>query len=263
MNAVADREDLMSRVPLAEIRKHIREGRFQDQTGSLAPGKLQGNIVILPADEALHFSTYCQRNPRPCPLVGVSDIGDPRLPALGEIDIRTDVPRYNVYEHGELTAQVTDLRERWREDFVTFVLGCSFSFEKALVDAGIPLRHLKMKAMPAVFVSDIKTADAGPFGGPMVVSMRPFTVPDAIKAIEISGRFPHAHGSPVHFGDARAIGIADVQNPDWGPPTPVLPGEVPLFWACGVTPQMAIRKARPPICITHAPGSMLITDIDA
>jgi uncharacterized protein YcsI (UPF0317 family) len=260
---MSEQEELMSRVPLAELRKSIREGRFQDQTGSLAPGKLQGNVVILPADQALHFSAYCQRNPRPCPLVGMSDVGDPRLPQLGDIDIRTDVPRYNIYEHGELKAQVSDLSEIWRKDFVTFVLGCSFSLEKALVDAGIPLRHLKMKAMPAVFVTDIETIPAGPFGGSMVVSMRPLTVVDAIKAIEISAQFPHAHGSPVHFGDPGAIGIADLQKPDWGPPTPVLPGEVPLFWACGVTPQVAIRKARPPICITHAPGSMLITDIDA
>jgi uncharacterized protein YcsI (UPF0317 family) len=194
----------------------------------------------------------------------MSDVGDPLLPTLGgDIDIRTDLPRYNIYANGEFVEQVSDISGQWNDALVTFVLGCSYSFEEALLKANVPLRHLEKETMPAVYITNIETIQAGPFGGPMVVSMRPFTIENSIKAIEITARFPRAHGAPVHFGDPQTIGIKDLNKPDWGPATEILPGEVPLFWACGVTPQVAIRNARPPICITHAPGCMLITDRDA
>jgi uncharacterized protein YcsI (UPF0317 family) len=247
-----------------DVRREIRAGRFRTQTGGLALGKLQGNLAILPERYAQDFSAFCQRNPKPCPLVGVSDVGDPMMRTLGaDIDIRTDVPLYNVYRDGELADTVADIKELWRDDFVAFVLGCSYSFDATLRGASLPLRHLEVGLTPSVFITDVETVPAGPFSGPLVVSMRPFTVPDAIRAIELTARFPHAHGAPVHFGDPGAIGIADIGRPDWGGPIEVKTSEVPVFWACGVTPQAVIQRARLPICITHYPGCMLVTDLDA
>ncbi len=254
-----DRDD-PARDPGA-ARRLIRSGAYAGQTAGMAMGYLQGNIVILPAAFALAFAAFCHRNPKPCPLVAMSDPGEPRLPALGaDIDIRCDVPRYNVYRDGELAEQVTDLHGLWRDDLVTFVLGCSFSFEEALLEAGIPVRHIERNETVAMYRTGIATVPAGPFGGGMVVSMRPLTPPDAIRAIEITSRFPAAHGAPVHLGDPAAIGITCLDRPDWGDPPEIRPGEIPVFWACGVTPQAAVQAARPPICITHCPGSMLITD---
>jgi uncharacterized protein YcsI (UPF0317 family) len=247
-----------------DARREIRAGRFRDQTGGIAPGKLQGNLAILPARYAPDFFAFCQRNPKPCPLVGVSDIGDPMMRTLGaDIDIRTDVPQYNVYREGRLADTVTDIKSLWRDDLVAFVLGCSYSFDATLNGAKLPLRHLEVGLTPSVFITNIETVPAGPFSGPLVVSMRPFKVPDAIRAIELTARFPHAHGAPVHFGDPEAIGIADIGRPDWGGPIEVKDDEVPVFWACGVTPQTVIQRARLPLCITHYPGCMLVTDIDA
>lgn len=244
------------------IRSIIRENRLNDHTAGISLGYLQGNVVILPTDHAMDFFRYCQRNPKPCPLVGVSDTGNPRLPSLGrDLDIRTDISLYNVYRDGELADQVTDIRDLWRDDFVTFVLGCSFSFEEALMSEGVSLRHINENKTVSMYHTNIQTVPAGPFFGGMVVSMRPLSVPDAIRAIEITSRFPQAHGTPIHFGDGAAIGIADLTTPDWGDSTEFRDGEIPVFWACGVTPQAAIRNARPPICITHAPGRMLVTDI--
>jgi len=245
----------------AAARAEIRAGRFTGQTAGLARGWLQGNLVVLPASHALDFANFCHRNPKPCPLVAMSDPGDPMLPLLGDdIDIRTDVPAYNVYRHGELAEQPSDLRSLWREDFVTFVLGCSFSFEEALIDAGIPLRHIDDRLTVSMYRTRIPTVPAGPFRGGMVVSMRPMTPAHAIRAVEITGRFNAAHGAPVHLGDPAAIGIAALDRPDWGDAQPIRAGEIPVFWACGVTPQAAVREAKPPICITHRPGAMLITD---
>lgn len=245
-----------------EVRRDIRSGRFTGQTAGLALGRLQGNLAILPADLALDFARFCQRNPKPCPLVGVSDTGDPMLRTLGaDIDIRTDVPRYNVYRHGELDDQVSDIRNLWRDDFVAFVLGCSFSFEAALLADGVPLRHIDNGRIVSMYRTNIDCVPAGPFRGPMVVSMRPLTPADAIRAVEVTARFPMTHGTPVHLGDPAGIGIADIDTPDWGDVTDFEPGEIPVFWACGVTPQSVIREARVPVCITHTPGSMLITDL--
>ena len=246
----------------ALIRHEIREGRMTGQTAGLAPGYTQGNLAILPADLALDFMRYCQRNPKPCPLVGVSQTGDPALPVLGhDIDIRTDIPSYNVYRQGKLVETRSDIRELWRDDFVSFILGCSFSFEQALIDEGIPLRHLQDNLTVSMYRTSIETTSAGPFRGGMVVSMRPLTARHAIRAVEVTSRFPHTHGTPVHIGDPAQIGISDLSRPDWGDAQRIEKNELPVFWACGVTPQNAIRQARPQICITHTPGCMLITDL--
>ncbi len=242
-------------------RQAIRDGRYDGQTAGIGLGHLQGNLVILPVDYALDFFRYCQRNSTACPLVGVSDTGNPMLSTLGaDIDVRTDVPAYNVYHDGKFAAQVTDIGGLWRNDLVAFVLGCSFTFEDALMAKGIPLRHIDQNRTVSMYRTGIDTVPAGPFSGGMVVSMRPLKAADVIRASEITARYPDAHGAPIHFGDPAAIGIADIKQPDWGDPVDILGDEVPVFWACGVTPQVAVRTARPSLCITHAPGRMLITD---
>jgi len=246
----------------AAARRAIRTGEWTSHTSGLADNHVQGNVVILPAELAADFLRYCQRNPKPCPVLAVSEPGDPALPALGaDIDIRTDVPRYRVWRKGELAAEPGDIRHLWRDDLVTFVIGCSFSFEQALIEAGLPLRHIEQNRNVAMFRTNIATAPAGPFSGPLVVTMRPMRPSDAIRAVQITSRFPNVHGAPVHIGDPAQIGIADLSRPDFGDAVDVLPGELPVFWACGVTPQAAIEQARPDFCITHAPGAMLITDL--
>jgi uncharacterized protein YcsI (UPF0317 family) len=243
-------------------RAAIRSSRHRGHTVGLAPGYVQGNVVILPAALAEDFRRYCELNPKPCPVLGIATCGDPHLPQLGaDIDIRTDVPRYRIWRHGRLIEELTDLKGHWRDDFATFVLGCSFSFEEALTEAGIRLRHVDEGRNVAMYRTNVATVAAGPFSGPMVVSMRPLPPQHAIRAIEITSRFPRVHGAPVHFGDPAAIGIRDLAQPDYGDPVDVRLGEVPVFWACGVTPQAAVMNAKPDICITHAPGSMLITDL--
>jgi uncharacterized protein YcsI (UPF0317 family) len=243
-------------------RAEIRAGRHATHTSGLADDHVQGNLVILPQALANDFLRYCQRNPKPCPVLAVSEPGDPMLPTLGhDIDIRSDVPRYRVWRHGELVDEPTDITALWRDDLVSFVIGCSFSFEQALLDAGVPLRHVEQNRNVAMYRTDIATVPAGPFHGPMVVSMRPLKPADAIRAVQVTSRFPSVHGAPVHLGDPALIGIADITRPDYGDAVDVLPGELPVFWACGVTPQSAITQARPEFCITHAPGAMLITDL--
>lgn len=246
----------------AHVRGVIRQGRWTSQTSGLANGHVQGNVVILPAGEAGDFLRYCQRNPKPCPVLAVSEPGHVGLPALGaEIDICTDLPRYRVWRRGELADEPTDIRALWREDMVTFVLGCSFSFEQALQEAGLRIKHIDQGRNVPMFRTNTATEPAGPFHGPMVVTMRPFKAADAIRAVQITSRFPDVHGAPVHIGDPALIGIADLAHPDYGDAVEVLPDEIPVFWACGVTPQAAIMQARPEFCITHAPGAMLITDL--
>jgi len=246
----------------AQARLAIREGRWTTHTSGLADDHVQGNVVILPQAQADDFLRYCQRNPKPCPVLAVSEPGRPELPTLGrDIDIRTDVPRYRVWQRGELVESPTDIRDLWRDDLVSFVIGCSFSFEQALMEAGLPLRHVQQGRNVAMYRTSIETEAAGPFRGPMVVSMRPFSPQDAIRAVQVTSRFPDVHGAPVHIGDPAQIGIADLAQPDYGDAVDVLPGELPVFWACGVTPQAAIARAKPEFCITHAPGAMLITDL--
>lgn len=238
-----------------------RAGRLDGHTSGLAAGFVQGNVAIVPAAEAGAFEAYCRANWQPCPLLAVSRPGDPALPTLGDgIDIRTDLPRYRVYREGACTEERTDVRDLWRADLVTFVIGCSFTFERALLRAGITLRHVEQGRNVAMYRSSLETAAAGPFGGPMVVSMRPIAAADAGRAADITARFPDQHGRPIHIGDPAAIGIADLARPDYGDPVAVRPGEVPVFWACGVTSQAALERARLPFFLAHAPGCMLVTD---
>lgn len=252
----------MTHVIAQRVRDSIRRGEWTAHTSGLADGYVQGNVVILPEILANDFLRYCQRNPKPCPLLAVSEPGNPSLPTLGiNIDIRTDVPRYRLWRKGELIDEPTDISTLWREDLVTFVIGCSFSFEEALMQAGLPLRHVEQKRNVAMYRSNIVTESAGVFHGPMVVSMRPFKAADAIRAVQITSRFPNVHGAPVHMGDPALIGINNLFKPDYGDAIDVMPDEIPVFWACGVTPQAAIAEARPEFCITHAPGAMLITDL--
>lgn len=245
-----------------EARHDIRTGAIRGQTSGMAPGFVQANLVILPKDWADDFLAFCHFNPKACPLLGMTQPGSPALPMLGkDIDLRTDLPGYYVWENGVRVQHTHDISTLWRDDLVGFAIGCSFSFEHALIEAGIRLRHIDEGRNVAIFRTNIACAPAGRFQGPMVVSMRSMTPADAIRAIQICSRFPNLHGAPVHFGDPQAIGIADLNAPDYGEVVEVKDGEVPVFWACGVTPQAVVQATNPPFCITHAPGSMLITDL--
>lgn len=245
----------------ARTRLQARSGALTSHTSGAAPGFVQGNVAIVPARDAAAFEQYCRANPQPCPLLAVGRPGDPALPTLGhDIDIRTDLPRYRIYRDGALAEQVSDVSALWRDDLVTFVIGCSFTFERALQQAGIPLRHVQEGRNVAMYRSSIPTVPVGPFGGPMVVSMRPVAAAEVERAAAITARFPEQHGAPVHHGDPAAIGIADLAHPDYGDAVAIHPGEVPVFWACGVTSQAALERARLPFFIAHAPGCMLVTD---
>ena len=246
----------------AHLRRAFRTDEFMGTTANMANGFTQGNVAILPSRYALDFARFCQRNPRPCPLVGISDTGNPHIQTLGaDLDIRTDLPSYNVYREGQFEQSIPNIMDLWTDDSVAFVLGCSFSFEEALLKANVPLRHIELDRTAPMYRTTIKTSPAGPFSGGMVVSMRPMSPAQAIRASAITARFPHTHGMPVHVGDPSGIGISDLTQPDWGDPSEIREGEVPVFWACGVTPQNVIQHASIPVVITHTPGSMLITDV--
>ena len=263
MVAVAERSDASTVPQTGEAARHaIRRGDWTGPTAGLAPGFVQVNLAILPAELAPDFMRFCHLNPKPCPLLAVGGAGDWRLPSLGQdLDIRTDVPRYRVFEHGELIDEPRDIRNHWRDDLVIFALGCSFSFEDALVQDGIELRHITCGTAVPMYRTSIPTVPAGPFHGPMVVSMRPFRPADAIRAVQVTSRFPSVHGAPVHIGMPEQIGIKDIAKPDYGDAVPVHADELPVFWACGVTPQSVIATVKPEFCITHAPGHMLVTDL--
>jgi uncharacterized protein YcsI (UPF0317 family) len=252
----------ISRAEVHALRMRIRRGEFRSHTSGVANDFVQGNVVILPQQYAKDFAAFCERNPKPCPVLAMSDAGDPMLPSLGrDIDIRTDVPQYRVWRNGELAATPHDINAVWRDDLVTFVIGCSFSFEWALAKEGISLRHVNEGKNVAMYRTNIATTPAGKFYGSLVVSMRPLNTCDAVRAYEITSRYPRVHGAPIHMGDPSVIGIKDLQKPDYGDAVAVHDDETPVFWACGVTPQAAITQAKPDFCITHAPGAMLITDL--
>jgi uncharacterized protein YcsI (UPF0317 family) len=244
------------------LRQAIRAGQHRANTSGLAPGFVQCNIAILPAAWAHDFLRFCQLNPRPCPLIATSNSpGDPTLPLLGDVDIRTDVPSYRVFRGGEFVDEVSDISALWQDDLVTFALGCSFSFEEALLADGLEVRNISQGVNVPMYRTSMDCTPAGPFSGKMVVSMRPFRAADAIRAVQICTRFPAVHGAPVHLGDPGLIGIADLAQPDYGDAVTVNEHELPGFWACGVTPQVALAAARPPFAITHSPGCMLVTDL--
>jgi uncharacterized protein YcsI (UPF0317 family) len=254
--------DGLRRATGADVRQRARAGEWREPTPGLALGYVQANLVVVPRELAFDFLLFCHRNPKPCPLLDVTEPGnpEPKLVAAGA-DVRTDVPRYRVYENGVCIDEPTDILKRWRPDLVAFLTGCSFTFENALLEAGLPLRHVEMGCNVPMYRTNRPCRPAGVFQGPMVVSMRPMTPEQAIKATVICNRFPRAHGAPIHFGDPAALGIANLSKPDFGDPVEIRAGEVPVFWACGVTPQAVAMEARPPLLITHKPGHMFLTDL--
>lgn len=244
------------------VRALIRKGEITSPTAGMCAGYAQANLVVLPREDAFDFLLFTQRNPKSCPVLEVSDAGSRTLPYLAPgCDIASDIPRYRVYEHGKLTGEYTNVAHLWREDLVSFLIGCSFSFESELLNAGIEVRHITQGCNVPMYITNIDTVPAGKFSGKMVVSMRPIPYAQVVRAITVTASMPRVHGSPVHIGDPAQIGIADLQKPDFGDPVEIRPGEVPVFWACGVTPQSVVMHVRPPFVITHAPGHMLITDV--
>lgn len=247
----------------AEVRKLIREGRFRQPTSGVAPHHVQANVAILPKEVAFEFLLFCQRNPKPCPVVEVIEPGqvEASLTAPGS-DIRTDVPLYRVYKNGDLLDEPDTLEHHWRDDLVTFLLGCSFSFEHALMANGIDLPYYGTDRNVPMFITDIETEKSGPFGGPMVVSHRWIPQDRLVRAVQATSRFPDTHGAPVHIGDPAQIGISDINRPDFGEVwEQESDDQVPVFWACGVTPQSVAMASKPELMITHSPGHMFVTDL--
>ena len=246
----------------AEIRSLIRRGEYEGVTGGLAPGYVQANLVILPRELSFDFLLFCQRNPRPCPLLEVMESGEfePKLTSPGA-DVRTDLPKYRIFRNGELVDEVKDIQPFWREDLVTFLLGCSFTFESAMVQAGIPLWHWETGKNVTMFVTNMNTTPAGSFSGPMVVSMRPIHQDQVVRTVQVTSRFPGAHGAPIHINNAADIGIQDINQPDYGDPAEFKKNQIPVFWACGVTPQAVALKSKPSFMITHSPGHMFLTNM--
>lgn len=237
-----------------------RTGEWDRPTPGLASGYAQANLVILPSADAFDFLRFSQRNPKPCPILEVLEVGDPepKLTAPGA-DLRTDLPRYRVYREGVLTEERTEIRDLWRDDLVSFLIGCSFTFEQPMIEAGLPIRHIECGCNVPMYRTNRLCVPAGRFSGPLVVSMRPIPARLVAKAVSVTAQYPAVHGAPVHIGAPDALGIADLSRPDWGDPVPVHAGEVPVFWACGVTPQAVAINSKPPFMITHAPGHMFVT----
>lgn len=246
----------------AEARKVIRGQGWDKPTSGMANGYIQANLAILPKEMAFEFLLFCQRNPKSCPIIDVTEPGSP-VPQLSapDADIRTDIPKYRIYRNGELAEELTDISSYWNEDMVGFLLGCSFTFEEALIKNNIPIRHIQENRNVPMYKTNIDCVKAGRFEGPMVVSMRPMQEKDAIRAVQVTSRFPSVHGAPVHIGNPEAMGIKNINQPDFGDSVTIKDGEVPVFWACGVTPQAVAMHVKPEIMITHAPGHMFITDL--
>jgi uncharacterized protein YcsI (UPF0317 family) len=245
-----------------ELRREIRAGRHEGQTAGLADQYVQANFVALPADWAAEFATFCSQNQRACPVLATSAPGDYSVPTIArDVDLRFDIPAYRVYRDGRLDARVTDIAPLWRDDMVCFLIGCSFTFDHYLVSAGVTVRHVLQNRNVSMYRTNISTVPTSRLSGPLVVSMRPIPAAQVDLATSTSARYPKVHGGPVHVGDPAAIGIADLACPDYGDAADFEPGDVPMFWACGVTPQAVAVASGVPFMITHAPGCMLITDM--
>lgn len=245
-----------------EVRALIREKKITGPTAGMSAGYAQANLVVLPADLAYDFLLFAQRNPKSCPLLEVSDKGSRALHSIAQdTDITNDLPKYRIYRNGELDGEYTDVEQFWCDDLVSFLIGCSFSFESALLEAGVPVRHIEESCNVPMYKTNIACTPAGAFHGNMVVSMRPLPYDQIVKATLITGDMPRVHGAPIHIGNPEAIGIHDLQHPDFGDMVTINDGEVPVFWPCGVTPQNVIMDSKPPFVITHAPGHMFITDV--
>lgn len=246
----------------SEVRTKMRSGEFTSPTSGLCEDFIQANLVILPKDLAFDFLLFCQRNPKSCPVIDVTDVGSyvPKLSAPNA-DLRTDLPKYRVYKNGEVVAEPTDITDYWTDDMVGFLIGCSFTFEDALIKNGIPMRHNEEGVNVPMYKTSIEAVSAGKFAGPTVVSMRPMKEKDVIRAVQVTSRFPSVHGAPIHIGKPESIGITNINQPDFGDSVTIKDGEVPVFWACGVTPQAIAMHMKPALMITHAPGHMFITDL--
>ncbi len=243
-----------------QARALFRAGTIAPTSG-WAAGHTQANLIAVPADWAYDVLLFAHRNPQPCPVLDVTDPGSATTVLAPTADLRTDLPRYRVWEHGQLVDEPIDVTDRWRDDLVTFLIGCSFTFETALTQAGVPLRHLQQARNVAMYLTNRECRPAGRLHGPLVVSMRPIPTHQLDTAIRVSGHMPAVHGAPVHTGNPAALGITDLDRPDFGDALHSAPGDVPVFWACGVTTQAAVMASRPPLAITHAPGHMFITDV--
>ncbi len=245
-----------------KVREMIREEKITGPTSGMCPGYAQANLVVLPKEYAYDFLLFTQRNPKSCPVLEVSEEGDRYLRRIAPgADIASEIPKYRIYEKGVLTGEYTNVESFWRKDLVSFLIGCSFSFESELLDAGIEVRHISMGCNVPMYITNIECEPAGIFSGKMVVSMRPIPYEQIVKAVTVTGQMPKVHGTPIHIGDPSVIGIKDVNKPDFGDAVSIMPGEVPVFWCCGVTPQSVVMNVKPSFCITHAPGHMLITDV--
>ena len=244
-----------------EVRARIRENEYAGPTGGLAAGFTQANLVMLPGEHAFDFLKFCVRNPKPCPVLEVTEAGSPEpvVTAPGA-DLRTDIPKYRVYEHGEIVEEPKDLMHRWQEDLVAFLIGCSFTFEEALLAAGLRIAHVDQGRNVPMYVTGKECVPSGPFAGPMVVSMRPYRAEELPLVVSASGRYPAMHGAPVQVGDPDSLGVRDLGDPEFGEAVEIEEDQLPVFWACGVTPQAVAMKARLPLVITHSPGHMFITD---
>lgn len=259
-----NQQALLSLTP-AELRLIMRKNEFSSHTSGIAPGYAQANLAILNKELAYDFLLFCKRNSQACPILDATEVGSPFLGNTAkESDIRTDLPKYRIYKNGELFDEVLDIKEEWTENMVAFLIGCSFTFEHELVRNGIHLKHLtdeyKDKVVP-MYKTNIPCIETRHFGGPVVVSMRPIKNKDVVRAVQITSRFPNVHGAPVQIGDPEKIGIKDLMTPDFGEAIPIAEDEVPVFWACGVTPQAVAMERKPEVMITHSPGHMFITDI--
>ena len=242
----------------AEARALFRGG-LRTPTAGWCSGRTQANLIAVPRDHAYDVLLFAQRNPKACPVLDVSEPGATAT-TIFDGDLRTDLPAYRVYLDGEAAGEVDDVREYWRDDLVAFLIGCSFTFEDALLAAGVPVRHVEQRRNVPMYRTSTPCRRAGDLGGPLVVSMRPIPPEHIATAVRVTSRYPAVHGAPVHIGDPSALGIADLDEPDFGDPVDIHDGEVPVFWACGVTPQAAVMASRPPLALCHAPGHMAITD---
>lgn len=245
-----------------EVRQLIRQGKIDYQTSGMCRGYAQANLAVLPKKYAYDFLLFAQRNPKPCPILEVSDEGSRFLKKIAkDCDIANDFPKYRVYEHGVMTGEYTSVEHLWRDDLVAFLIGCSFSFEAELLDCGVSVRHIEEGRNVPMYITNIECEPAGQFSGKMVVSMRPLPPDQIVKSVNITASMPRVHGTPVHIGNPALIGIKDISKPDFGDAVTINEGETPVFWACGVTPQSFMMSSKPDFCITHAPGHMLITDV--
>lgn len=253
---------IYSNLPPDEVRKLIREEVIKTPTAGMCSGYAQANLVILPKDYAEDFKAFAYKNPKPCPILETTKPGSFTTKKIAaNANILTDIPKYFVYKNGVKTDECYNVKKYWQNDFVCFLIGCSFSFEEALMKEGMEIRHITMGRNVPMYKTNIECNPAGIFKGPFVVSMRPIKEEDVLKAYTVTGKFPRVHGAPIHSGNPEEIGIKDINNPDYGDTVEIKEGEIPVFWACGVTPQAAIEIAKPEIVITHAPGHMFITDI--